>query len=62
MRVWPGEGDIKIMVRDDGRGGANATGTGLSGLARRVKAVDGHFEVTSPPGGPTTICTRLPCG
>ncbi|MCP2201172.1 Signal transduction histidine kinase [Lentzea flava] len=60
--VWPGENDITIMVWDDGIGGADETGTGLSGLARRVKAVDGDFEVTSPLGGPTTIYARLPCG
>jgi signal transduction histidine kinase len=60
--VWPGEDDITITVWDDGIGGADETGTGLSGLARRVKAVDGVFEVTSPPGGPTTIYARLPCG
>ncbi|RDI23829.1 signal transduction histidine kinase [Lentzea flaviverrucosa] len=56
-----GEGGIAVLVRDDGIGGADPTGTGLSGLARRVKAVDGDFEVTSPPGGPTTIYARVPC-
>jgi signal transduction histidine kinase len=59
--VWPGKDDITIMVWDDGIGGADETGTGLSGLARRVKAVDGDFEVTSPLGGPTMIYARLPC-
>lgn len=56
-----GEGGITIVVRDDGVGGADPTGTGLSGLARRVKAVDGDFDVTSPPGGPTTVYARVPC-
>lgn len=60
--VWQDEDDIKVQVRDNGAGGADATGTGLSGLARRVAAVDGDFEVTSPPGGPTTIYARVPCG
>ncbi|MGW4802248.1 sensor histidine kinase, partial [Nonomuraea sp. NPDC004297] len=36
-------------------------GGGLSGLARRVAALDGRFEVASPPGGPTTITAVLPC-
>ncbi|NKE60641.1 two-component sensor histidine kinase [Lentzea sp. PSKA42] len=62
VSLWPGKDDITIMVWDDGIGGADPTGTGLSGLARRVKAVDGDFEVTSPLGGPTTIYARLPCG
>ncbi|MGW6930484.1 sensor histidine kinase [Lentzea sp. NPDC054927] len=62
ISVWQGRKDITIMVRDDGVGGADPGGTGLSGLARRVKAVDGDFVVTSPAGGPTTISARLPCG
>ncbi|MET9227268.1 sensor histidine kinase [Lentzea sp. NPDC003310] len=63
IRVGPdGEDGITVVVRDDGVGGADPTGTGLSGLARRVKAVDGEFEVTSPPGGPTTVYARVPCG
>ncbi|WP_434449857.1 sensor histidine kinase [Lentzea sp. E54] len=61
ISVRPGKDDITVMVWDDGVGGADAAGTGLSGLARRVKAVDGEFEVTSPHGGPTTIRARLPC-
>lgn len=60
--VWREEDDIKVQVRDNGTGGADASGTGLSGLARRVAAVDGYFEVTSPLGGPTTISARVPCG
>lgn len=51
---------ITVRVEDDGAGGAVATGGGLSGLARRVAALDGRFEVTSPAGGPTTITARLP--
>ncbi|MDX8032911.1 histidine kinase [Lentzea sp. BCCO 10_0856] len=62
ISVWQSRKDITIMVRDDGVGGADPGGTGLSGLARRVKAVDGDFVVTSPAGGPTTITARLPCG
>ncbi|GIH25799.1 ATPase [Acrocarpospora phusangensis] len=53
---------VVVRVRDDGVGGASATGGGLSGLARRVAALDGRFTVTSPPGGPTTIVAELPCG
>ncbi|MBB6347445.1 signal transduction histidine kinase [Nonomuraea muscovyensis] len=53
---------VVVRVRDDGAGGANASGGGLSGLARRVAALDGGFEVDSPVGGPTTIVAELPCG
>jgi PAS domain S-box-containing protein len=50
-------------VRDDGIGGADSTaGSGLSGLADRVEALDGRLEVSSPPGGGTTVRAELPCG
>jgi signal transduction histidine kinase len=50
------------MVSDDGAGGANPNGAGLTGLADRVNGVDGTFSVESPPGGPTIIAAELPCG
>ncbi|GLW10257.1 hypothetical protein Misp01_53850 [Microtetraspora sp. NBRC 13810] len=55
------EGEVTVTISDDGRGGA-VSGGGLSGLARRVRALDGTFEVRSPPGGPTTVTARLPSG
>jgi len=48
-------------VTDDGDGGADTDGAGLRGLARRVEALDGILEVTSPAGGPTTVKAVLPC-
>jgi signal transduction histidine kinase len=52
---------LHIIVTDDGVGGADpARGTGLIGLARRAQSVDGAFEVTSPPGGPTMLTVDLP--
>ncbi|WP_433381441.1 sensor histidine kinase [Actinoplanes sp. CA-142083] len=53
---------VGMLVRDDGHGGADPDGRGLHGLARRVTALDGRFEVDSPPGGPTLIRAELPCG
>ena len=62
---------LRIVVADDGRGGAtlegvgaaaNGGGTGLRGLAQRAAAVDGTLAVDSPPGGPTRITVELPCG
>ncbi|WP_067483034.1 sensor histidine kinase [Actinomadura hibisca] len=53
---------LRVVVGDDGVGGADpARGTGLTGLARRVRSVDGTFRVTSPAGGPTTLTVELPC-
>jgi signal transduction histidine kinase len=53
---------LHIIVSDDGAGGADpARGTGLAGLARRAESVDGTFEISSPPGGPTLLTVDLPC-
>jgi signal transduction histidine kinase len=51
---------LTVQVTDDGAGGADPAGTGLSGIARRVAALDGVLSVTSPPGGPTAITVTLP--
>jgi signal transduction histidine kinase len=52
---------LQLTVTDDGRGGAAPTaGSGLSGLAERVRAMDGVFTLTSPRGGPTTATAQLP--
>lgn len=55
-------GTIVVTVTDNGVGGADPSGGGLSGLGRRVAALDGKFTVDSPLGGPTTITAELPCG
>ena len=55
-------GTLTVMISDDGIGGANAHGPGLSGLADRVSGVDGRLSVESPSGGPTIIAAELPCG
>ncbi|MER7014621.1 histidine kinase [Saccharopolyspora sp. NPDC000359] len=62
VQVRRGAGWLVVRVEDDGAGGASAAGAGLSGLARRVAALDGRFEVDSPVGGPTVITAELPCG
>ena len=64
VRVWRDAGDrIVVECTDDGRGGADlAKGSGLSGLAKRVAALDGRLTVTSPEGGPTTVRAEIPCG
>jgi signal transduction histidine kinase len=57
---------LRIVVRDDGQGGAvlnrfGPSSSGLAGLTDRVAAVDGHLSIASPPGGPTTVTLDLPC-
>jgi signal transduction histidine kinase len=56
---------LRIVVRDNGRGGAAINGvgsssSGLAGLADRVRTVDGHLSIASPPGGPTAVTVDLP--
>ncbi|MFH8446547.1 sensor histidine kinase [Streptomyces sp. NPDC018026] len=56
-------GRLRLLVEDDGRGGADEDGgSGLTGIRRRVAALDGTLRLTSPPGGPTTLDVDLPCG
>ncbi|WP_326688991.1 MULTISPECIES: histidine kinase [unclassified Streptomyces] len=53
---------LTVSVRDEGCGGADSSGgSGLLGVRRRVAALDGTVEVTSPTGGPTVIEVELPC-
>jgi signal transduction histidine kinase len=56
---------LRIVVRDNGQGGAaldrlGPSSSGLAGLADRVGAVDGHLSIASPPGGPTAVTVDLP--
>ncbi len=52
---------LVVEVADDGPGGADPDGGGLSGLRGRVEALDGTLRVISPPGHGTTIRAELPC-
>ena len=53
--------ELTVEVADDGAGGAAAAGgSGLSGLADRVAALDGELGLTSPPGGGTILRAVLP--
>ncbi|HEX8870919.1 MAG TPA: histidine kinase, partial [Lentzea sp.] len=56
-------GDIlRLVITDDGPGGATpGKGSGLTGLAQRVRSVDGTLRLSSPTGGPTTMTVELPC-
>ncbi|PCE14597.1 hypothetical protein AUC47_03180 [Microbacterium sp. SZ1] len=62
IRVRTDGGLLSISVEDDGVGGADAAGTGLSGIASRVAARNGRLRVHSPLGGPTVVEAVIPCG
>ncbi|MGO9900713.1 MAG: sensor histidine kinase [Solirubrobacteraceae bacterium] len=55
------DGSLAITVIDDGKGGADTGGSGLAGLEKRVRALDGRLAVTSPAGGPTSVIAEIPC-
>jgi signal transduction histidine kinase len=55
------DGRLVIEVVDDGVGGADATGSGLRGLADRVEAHGGRFRVESREGEGTRVIGELPC-
>jgi signal transduction histidine kinase len=61
VSVWQSPDELVVEVSDNGSGGANVDGSGLTGLRRRVEALDGTLSVTSPPGHGTTVRARLPC-
>ncbi|MCL2091701.1 MAG: sensor domain-containing protein [Micrococcales bacterium] len=53
---------LRVVVTDDGIGGADtAAGTGLDGLRARVAALDGTFDLVSPPDGGTRLTVEVPC-
>jgi signal transduction histidine kinase len=51
---------MTVTVTDDGHGGADPNGSGLDGLRRRVRALDGELTITSPIGGPTALQAEIP--
>jgi len=58
---------LRLVVRDDGAGGAQLTtvgssSSGLAGLTDRVHTVDGRLYLVSPLGGPTVVTVDLPLG
>jgi signal transduction histidine kinase len=53
--------ELRLLVQDDGMGGADPSrGSGLLGLSDRVEAVGGTIQITSPPGGGTSLLVTIP--
>jgi signal transduction histidine kinase len=55
--------DLLVLdITDDGHGGVDPeAGSGVTGLADRVTALDGRMRVSSPVGGPTLLHVEVPC-
>jgi signal transduction histidine kinase len=62
VRLAEEDGRLMIEISDDGPGGADPDGNGLTGLRHRVEALDGTLTVTSVAGSGTTVHAELPCG
>jgi signal transduction histidine kinase len=56
------EGKLRVVVADDGVGGADRRGSGLRGLADRVEALGGSLSVDSPPGRGTRLAAEIQLG
>jgi signal transduction histidine kinase len=63
VRILQQNGELRFEVEDDGRGfdtGSLTYGTGLQGMADRLDALGGRFEVTSDRGSGTTVSGTVP--
>jgi hypothetical protein len=55
------DGELRLSVSDDGRGGADLTrGSGLVGLKDRVEAIGGTLTIQSSPGQGTRLNIEIP--
>jgi len=55
------QGLLVVSVCDDGRGGADPTGTGIQGLRDRADAAGGRLQLESDVSQGTTVRVELPC-
>jgi signal transduction histidine kinase len=53
---------LQVAVRDDGPGTADPRGSGLTGLADRVKAIGGELTVHATAGAGSELVAVIPCG
>ena len=54
------DGTLVVHVRDDGVGGAQRSGSGLTGLTDRLAALDGELRVESPGDRGTVVTATIP--
>ena len=60
VSIRDGSDRLTLEIADNGRGGADPAGSGLTGLRHRVEALDGALTVTSAEGHGTMIRAVLP--
>jgi signal transduction histidine kinase len=54
------DGALQLEIGDDGIGGADTDGPGLTGIGDRLAALGGSLRIDSPLGGGTLVAARLP--
>jgi signal transduction histidine kinase len=54
-------GRVRVEITDDGVGGADPSGPGLTGLAQRVAGLGGELSIVSPSDKGTKILASIPC-
>jgi signal transduction histidine kinase len=53
--------NLRLLIRDDGIGGADpAKGSGIIGLRDRVEALGGEMVISSPPASGTSLSVAIP--
>jgi signal transduction histidine kinase len=62
VRAAAGDGRLRLVVSDDGVGGADPAGSGLLGLKDRVEAIGGRIEISSTRSAGTILRADLPIG
>jgi signal transduction histidine kinase/ligand-binding sensor domain-containing protein len=63
VRIKLADGQVQVMIEDDGRGFVPATqagGDGLENMRRRAATIGAEFELRSVPGHGTTVAWKLP--
>jgi len=59
-RQGPAAEFLAVEIRDNGPGGANSSGHGLTLMAERVSSIGGDLHIASPVGKGTTVRAILP--
>jgi signal transduction histidine kinase len=54
------EGELRLEVRDDGRGFRGDPGLGLTGMGERLGALGGGVQIANAAGGGARLAVRLP--
>jgi len=63
VRIDGDAAELRIMVEDNGSGGARlGNGSGLTGLRDRLAMLDGRLQIDSSAGGPTVVTVVVPVG